>query len=157
MAASPVVNINGANYDYCSLKFELAIPGGGTLGVFEGVSAMEYTPSSEREKFWGTRKHPVFATDGFFDADGAMTLARAWLDVMLDKCKQLGIGYFEIQFNIHVTYGNKNSPTKTDTLEKVKLQEVGQAHEQGASALVADLALFIEGRVLLNGVPPYVE
>lgn len=154
MAASTVV-VNGAKYDYASLTINIAIPGKGSLGIFEGISAIDYSAAIEREKFWGTSRTPIFATDGFADGDGSMTMARAWFDKILDFCKQNGLGYAEVQMNISVTYGNKNSPTKTDTLTKVKFEEIAQGHEQGAPALVADLTLFVEGQVLLNGVPAY--
>lgn len=154
MTASLVVN-KKSKYDYATINISASVPGKGNLGIIEGVSSIDYTPAVERAKYYGTSRLPLFGTDGVFDADGTLVMAKAYWDSVIVFCKNSQIGYFELQLNIVVVYGNRNMPVNTDTLEKVKWKEIAQSHKQGPDPLEVSLGLWIEGRVLLNGVPPF--
>jgi hypothetical protein len=148
--------VNNIPYDFQSITMTLNTSAG-QVGTFSAQN-ISYEATIDREGFHGSSRYQQFVTEGVFEGEGSITIAKAEFGSILEFCRNNQLGYGQIVFSsISVVYGFTGQPTRTDELEEVRLAGVSQDHESGPDVLVVELPLHIGRRILFEGVPPFVE
>ena len=115
------------------------------LGSFKtyGFKSVNISESVERGKARGASRRKLALTPGDLDADASIELLEAdWLEWL----EQLGDGYMDVVFNLHLDYELKSAPgIHSVELKGVSLKKIDEGHSQGTEALTVKLDLDVMG------------
>ena len=137
--------INGYHYSYGSI--ELVVDG----RRYVGHRTINYNQAREVGVADGSPSEPLAFTRGHLSAgEGELALLRQTFNAMVSD---LGAGWFEKQFDINVTFADKDQPTVTDELRGCVWTDRQHNNEKGPDATVVTLP-FRFLKLLDNGVEP---
>ncbi len=112
------------------------------LPIAEGIEEVNYTPSIEREKMYGASRNPVDRTEGTADYEASITMLQYWWFYIRDVLKELGVGMFNAEFNIHYTlFKGGNVPLHTDLLYRCAIKSPEHAFKRGPENLMVPVEL----------------
>jgi len=152
--ASP--KVNRVPYDFASLELSIEADGE-PLSIIDAFTEIEYSDNVEREKYYGSNRVPVDATEGVYDAEGAVTFRRDAFNQIVDWGKQRGKGFYQLEMTLTISYAHKDEPLVKDTIRRVKFGSRENSHSQGPENLVVPCDLFIQDRIFFDGIGPFGE
>lgn len=150
-------NVNRVAYDFASLEVDPSIKGGPSLGVVPGQVTIEYNDKFDRTKMFGSGRYADDATDGVYDADGSWELHRWQYQWLVAQIKLNGLGFYEVEFDLSVSYAHKGEPLHTDTITGVQFADRKHSGKQGPDPLTIPISLFIKGKIFIDSIGPLGE
>lgn len=145
------IKINGRGYDFGSITPKL--PGGQTLLGFKSIS---YDDSCATELQYANGRTPVAYGQGNYEAKGELEVLSQYADEFEAAVDPNNNGFYSHKpFPLTVSYGNSDSPLRTDQLLDVKITErSGGGGKQGDTELVRKYAFLVCGGIHFNGRKP---
>jgi hypothetical protein len=145
--------VNKIPYDYADIEIDL-----GDLGIYTGITEINYSDSVERERLYGTSRLPQDETDGVYEAEGDVTMHKSesirFIKALGERAAQLGLsGYYKVPFAVSVKFGHAAEAIETEVLENCKLQNTDSGHSQGPDKLEVGHELWIR-KIKRYGLEP---
>lgn len=149
--------INNTKFQFADLELALSDSTGEGLAVSDAFSELNYSDNVEREKLRGANQVAIDATDGEYDAEGSVTFHEKFFRYVNEWCRDKGIGFYDAEFTLTVSYRNKGEPVHVDTIERVKFASRDKSNSTGPSPLQTQCNLFILGVIYFDGLGPFGE
>jgi hypothetical protein len=113
-----------------------------SLPIADGIEEINYTPSVEREKAYGSNRNPQMRTDGQADYEASVTMLMYWWRYLIDVANELGKGLFNIELNIgYNLFKGGNVPLHQDTIWRCAIKSPESAFKRGPENLMVPIAL----------------
>lgn len=150
--------INNIKPQFADLELSLSdATDGDTLTVSEAFTEFNYSDRVERERLRGAAQVAFDATEGEYEPEASCTLHEKMFRYINDWCKEKGIGFYEAEFNMAISYRQKGEPVAVDTLTKVMFASRDASNSQGPSPLMKQCDLFVKGIIYFDGLGPFGE
>lgn len=142
MATFPL--INGHRFSWSSIEINV----NGTL--IRAIKEISYSNNLEPGEMRGTHAQKGGRTRGELKPEASMTI---YLEEYNELIKALGQGFLERQFDIVVSYSEKNAATVTDKIIGARIKKPEKSFSSGTDALAVKCDLDIMF-VIENGLSP---
>lgn len=135
--------VNNIPYDYADIEIDL-----GDLGIYKGITEINYSDSVDRDRFYGTSRLPQDETDGVYEAEGDVTFHKSesirFIKALGDRAATLGLtGYMLVPFDVTVKFAHGANPVETEVLRGCKLGGSDSGYSQGPDKLEVSHELWI--------------
>lgn len=142
--------VNGNRYSWASI--EIVING----LRFRGFKEISYSNGLEPGEMRGQGVQKLGRTRGELKPEASITIFLQEYMLLIAALAPTGEGYLETEFDITVSYSDRNQPIITDTLVGCRLKKPDRSASQGTDALAVkcDLDLMF---VKENGLSPIVD
>jgi hypothetical protein len=146
--------------DFASIETEVVAKGGTSLGLISGLDEFDYAAKANRTEMYGSGRLPMSEpTEGDAEFEGSITVLRFWFDWLTEQARALGIGLFDLTFNLAFTYYGTDPATgdkvlHVDTLTNVKLNEIGNSGSRGSDPNMVSMPLRV-GNIYYDGYDVY--
>lgn len=136
--------LNGHMYQFSSITFQV----GGDLRIFDHITSLSYSATTERSTFYGTSKEPMGVTRGNSSYTASFTIAYDQLAFFLDDVTKHGVlGISDTAFNINISYSEAlEEPLQNTQLLFCRINNVTTDASAGSEPLTATVELFV-GRI----------
>lgn len=113
-----------------------------TLPIAEGVEEVNYKPTIERAKIYGSLRNPIDRTGGIADYDASLTMLLYWWRYVIDVANQNGFGLAQIELNVGVTYyKDPQVPLHQDLLYRSAIKSPEASFKKGPDGLMQQVTL----------------
>jgi hypothetical protein len=148
--------VNKQAYDFCSL--ELDMDGNGIpMGIIRGFDDISYGDGVEREMQAGTERVPEEATEGVYEANLSMTLFRYQYDALVAHAAQNGLGPYNSEFSLRLSFANKGEPLSRVDIPRFLLSKKSVQAGRSATPIKVQVECTVLGAIYENGVGPFGE
>ena len=136
--------INGNRYDFSSIETNIR---GTILRSFKEIA---YKNNLEPGEMRGNSPQPGGRTRGEYKPTASFTVPLLEFNELKAA---LGPGYMEVEFDIVVSYAEKNQPTITDKIIAARIKSADRSFSSGTDALVVKCELSIMF-IIEDGISP---
>lgn len=115
-----------------------------SLPIVDGVEEVNYKPTIERAKMYGSSRQPLDRTGGHADYDASITMQMYWWRYLIDVANDMRIGLADLELNIsYMIYRERgnNSPLHVDILYRTAIKSPEAAFKRGPDNLMVQVAL----------------
>ncbi len=141
--------INGKRYSWEDVTITLP------HGPLIDVDSIEYSDKKEAEAVYGKGSTPRGYGEGNYSAEGKVSLLKEEFDRLVDFAQKKGVALYRLPpFEITVSYGNTDEPSRTDVLRACKITETSAKAAQGDKSMKVDLSVLILNGVVREGLEP---
>lgn len=144
--------INKIPYDFHSAELDIMVNGESVASI-EGITDISYQDSVEVGEMRGRGRKVMAMTDGELSTEGSITVYRYAYDQLVEVCRTLGLGWYDLRFDVVVVYSHGDSLARTDRVTGCRFGGREQSHSAGPDPLVVTLPLRVEGEIICDGVP----
>lgn len=130
-----------------------------SLPIADGVEEVNYKPTIERAKMYGSSRKPLDRTEGTVDFEASITMQMYWWRYIIDVANEVGIGIANLELNIsYMLYRDRgqNSPLHLDILYRTAIKSPEAAFKRGPDTLMVPVALD-PMNIYFDGVDMYGE
>jgi hypothetical protein len=113
-----------------------------TMPILEGIEEVNYKPTIERAKIYGSLRNPIDRTNGVLDYDASLTMQFYWWRYIISVANEHSVGLANIELNVAVTYFKDSQvPLFQDLLYRCAIKSPEAAFKRGADGLMQQVAL----------------
>lgn len=115
-----------------------------SLPIADGVEEVNYKPTIERAKMYGSSRQPLDRTGGHADYEASLTMLMYWWRYLIDTANELGIGLADVELNIsYLLFRDRGSksPLHLDLLYRCAIKSPESAFKRGPDNLMVQIAL----------------
>lgn len=113
-----------------------------SLPIADGIEEVNYTPSIEREKGYGSNRQPQVRTDGQADYEASVTMLLYWWRYLIDVANDLQRGLANIELNIgYNLFKGGNVPLHQDVIWRATIKSPESAFKRGPENLMVPVSL----------------
>lgn len=113
-----------------------------TLPIAEGVEEINYKPTVERAKIYGSLRNPIDRTGGIIDYEASLTMLLYWWRYIIDVCHEIGIGLANVELNCSVLYYKDSAvPLHEDLIYRAAIKSPEAAFKKGPDGLMQQIGL----------------
>lgn len=148
----PAIVINKIPYDFHNSSLDLMY-NGESIANIEGLTEFSYSDTVERTKLRGRSRKTIAMTDGEYDAEASVTLYRYAYDQIIEVCRDLGIGIFDLTFTANLIYAHTDQLVRNDVITGCKFAGREFSGSMGTDPLTVVLPISVGGEIISDGVP----
>ena len=137
------VVVNKTPYDFGTITLDIMYEGSAALSI-EGVEEINYSDSVERAALRGTARKVLARTDGEYDGEGSMNVYRYAYRQLVDFARAKGLGIYDLEFDVVVTYAYRDDPVTVDRLVSCKFTSRDMSNQRGADATMVTLEFSLD-------------
>jgi hypothetical protein len=113
-----------------------------SLPIADGIEEVNYTPSIEREKMYGSNRQPQARTEGQADYEASITMQLYWWRYLIDVANDLGRGLGNIELNIgYNLFKGGNVPLHQDVIWRAAIKSPESAFKRGPENMMVPVSL----------------
>lgn len=113
-----------------------------TLPIAEGIEEVNYKPTIERAKIYGSLRNPIDRTGGIADYDASLTMLLYWWRYLIDVVNQSRVGLANAELNVGVTYYKDQAvPLHQDLLFRAAIKSPEASFKKGPDGLMQQVTL----------------
>lgn len=144
--------INKIPYDFHDTLIDIMVNGESVASI-EGITSLDYSDSVEFGDLRGRGRKILDVTDGELSSEASVTVYRYAYDQIVEVCRTLGLGWYDLRFDLSVVYSHGDSLARTDRITRCRFAGREQSHSASPDALVVTLPIKVAGEIICDGVP----
>lgn len=149
----PQIVINKTAYDFHNV--EVTISGvKGTVGIVDGLEAIKYTGTFDRQKMFGANRLAQDYTDGEANYEAAFSAQLYWWNYIIDYTNANNIPRATAEFTFSVNYYKPGFKLQNVTFWRTRFKKYDQDFKRGTEAIMTPVDLDVIN-IFHNGIDDF--
>lgn len=149
----PQIVIQKTAYDFHNTEVQIGTVKG-ALGIVDGLEAIKYTATFDREKMRGSARLPQDYTDGEGNYDGSFSMQMYWWRYIINFMNANGMPRATTEMTFSVNYYKPGYTLQTDTFFRCRFKKIDFDFKRGVDTLMVPVDLDMLN-VFQNGVDDF--